>query len=69
MPATTERERVLLAVAEARMETGYEELNSEEIAARAGIEAETFTAMFPKVEAAAQAALEEALRLARECGS
>jgi AcrR family transcriptional regulator len=58
LPAVSERERTLLATAELWGELGYERLTVEAICARAGIGVETFEAMFPDVEAAAQAAFE-----------
>lgn len=58
LPAVSERERALLATAELWRELGYEALTAEGICTRAGIDAAAFAAMFPGVEAAAQATFE-----------
>ncbi len=58
LPAETERERALLAIAELWGELGYEALSVEAICARAEIDAEAFDAMFEDVEAAAVATIE-----------
>lgn len=58
LPAVSERERALLATAELWSERGYGELSVEAICGRAGIDAETFEALFGDVEAAAKATIE-----------
>jgi AcrR family transcriptional regulator len=58
LPAVGERDRILLATAEIWSEGGYEALNVDAIAGRAGIDEETFGSMFPDLEAAARATLE-----------
>ena len=62
LPAGSERERVLLATAEVWAEAGYEGLSVERICVRARVERDAFEAMFPSVEAAAEAAIEVPLR-------
>jgi AcrR family transcriptional regulator len=58
LPAVSERERALLATAEIWGEAGWEGLSATAICARAGIEPESLTAMFPDLEAIAVATIE-----------
>lgn len=58
LPASTERERALLATAELWGEHGYEGLAVASICERAGIDVKAFEDLFDDVEAAAAAAIE-----------
>jgi len=59
--ATTERERILLAVAEVVSVTGYEPATLEDIASQAGTTVETVSGYFPDKQSAFLAAYEEAV--------
>ncbi len=58
LPAASERERALLAIAELWAEGGYDSLSAAAIAARAGIPEDSFAAMFGDIAEAARATLE-----------
>lgn len=58
LPVETPRQRALLATAQLWEEGGYDRLDEAAICERAGLEARTFNALFPHVEAAGRAALE-----------
>jgi AcrR family transcriptional regulator len=58
LPAISERERALLATAEIWSEIGFDGLGAEAICSRAGIDSKVFAALFPTVEAAAEATIE-----------